>query len=90
MNYLLYNISIVMVLVGIILLTHYLTKTYNNNNIQNSDDLNNQIPDNTKLDNIYDERPSAIFKNMFNQPSIWQGYQIIDTKELPLGAKMLS
>jgi hypothetical protein len=74
MNHLLYNFSIIMILLGIILLTHYLTKAYN---INKSNTCSNTIikePDAT-LDKAFDERPSQIFNNMFVQPSINAGYE---------------
>ena len=77
MNHLLYNISIVMLLVGILLLTYYLTKAYNipqsNCNINNNEKS-------LSLDEIHNQRPSDIFKVMFNEPSIWQGYEHVDNK----------
>ena len=82
MNHLLYNISIVMLLIGTLMLTYYLTKVYNTNNI-NLTDI--KEPDIT-LNNIYDNRPSQTFKVMFNEPSIWQGYETINNDK-PLGAK---
>lgn len=78
MNHILYNISIVMLLVGMLMLTYYLTKAYNlpqsNCNISNYDKP-------ITLDKVYDQRPSNIYKAMFNEPSIWQGYEQIDTKK---------
>ncbi len=71
MNHLLYNFSVIMLLVGIIILTSYITKVYNKN-INNSCN-NNKIND----DYVYDQRPSNIYNVMFNEPDIWQGFQII-------------
>lgn len=69
------------------MLTHYLTKAYNNQ----SNIINTNINDDTEispsLDEIYNMRPSKTFKVMFNEPSIWQGYETNDNKNLPLGAK---
>ena len=79
MNHLLYNISIIMVSIGIIMLTYYLTKAYNYNQLNTINSTINEENINIKntLDEIYDNRPSKIFKNMFNEPSIWQGYETI-------------
>lgn len=85
MNHLLYNISITMLLVGIIMLTHYLTKVYNTTNINLDNNMNEQP---LTLDDVYDMRPSQTFKVMFNEPSIWQGYETIDNKNKPLGGKL--
>jgi len=71
-----------MLLIGILMLTYYLTKVYNISNI-NITDI--KEPD-TTLNDIYDNRPSQTFKVMFNEPSIWQGYETINNDK-PLGAK---
>ena len=71
MNHLLYNFSVIMLLVGIIMLTSYITKVYNKN-INNSCNNNN-----TNDDYVYDQRPSNIYNVMFNEPDVWQGFQII-------------
>ena len=76
-----------MLLIGILMLTYYLTKAYNTNNITITN--NDYFPEPT-LDEVYDMRPSKTFSVMFNEPSIWQGYETIDSKKLPLGAKLQS
>ena len=72
MNHFLYNIAIFMLLAGIIMLTSYITKAYNKTapscQIKNTTDTN-------KLTDIYNLRPSNIYGGMFNEPSIWQGYE---------------
>ena len=79
MNHLLYNISLIMLLVGILMLTYYLTKVYNNDNqLKITNDIYKQE---SSLDDVYDMRPSQIYKVMFNEPSIWQGYETIDNKK---------
>ncbi len=76
-----------MLLVGILMLTYYLTKAYNTNNtIITTNDYNIE----PTLDDVYDFRPSKSFSVMFNEPSIWQGYETLDNKNLPLGAKTQS
>ena len=75
MNHILYNISIMMLLIGIILLTSYITKAYNKSNIQPTKcNLYNNVKE-PSVDDVYKMRPSNIYKVMFNEPSIWQGYQ---------------
>lgn len=76
MNHLLYNIALIMLLTGILMLTYYLTKAYNTNN--NITITNDEYNKETTLDNLYDNRPSQTFKVMFNEPSIWQGYETIN------------
>ena len=87
MNHLLYNISIVMLLIGILMLTYYLTKAYNNQANINTTNINDDTEITPSLDDIYNMRPSKTFKVMFNEPSIWQGYETTDNKNIPLGAK---
>ena len=77
MNHLLYNIALIMLLIGILMLTYYLTKAYNTNNTNNINNTNNTNNEPT-LDDIYNMRPSQTFKVMFNEPSIWQGYETIN------------
>ena len=88
MNHLLYNISIVMLLIGILMLTYYLTKAYNLPQPNNCN-INNYDKD-ISLDEVYSQKPSDIYKVMFNEPSIWQGYQQINSKQLPLNGKRQS
>ena len=81
MNHLLYNISIVMLLLGIILITSYLTKAYdkpNNNNTCNQ----NKENDNPTIDQVYAMKPSQIYDSMFQKPSLWQGYESVGTKSI--------
>ncbi len=78
MNYLLYNIALIMLLVGILMLTYYLTKAYN---VNNNTVINNSYNSEPVLDDIYDIRPSKTFSVMFNEPSIWQGYETINSKK---------
>ena len=63
MNHLLYNISIIMLLIGILMLTYYLTKAYNNNNQITDNDINDNDNDNTitPLDDMYN-----IVKSMYD------------------------
>lgn len=75
MNHILYNIAVIMLLIGTILLTSYVTKAYNKHNNQNTKcNLDNNEKEPT-VDEVYKMRPSNIYKVMFNEPSIWQGYQ---------------
>ena len=68
-----------MLLIGIILLTSYLTKVNyipehnkpNNNN-------NEFIP---TIDEVYSMKPSQIYDSMFSKPSLWQGYESVNVKK---------
>jgi hypothetical protein len=72
MNALLHTISILILLTGIILLTIYITKAYNNgfHKVQ-------QLGLRTKPINndIYNEKVNDIFKTMFTESSILKDYQ---------------
>jgi hypothetical protein len=78
MNHLLYNISVLMLLSGVIILTFYLSKTYNNTSHEKQN--NCSINDNNEINNLQDAytvRPSQVYDKMFTKPSIWQGYELL-------------
>ena len=82
MNVLLYNISIIMLGIGIIMLTIYITKASNNNYIKEKQYGLRTKQSNQELNNIYDEKASETFKKMFLNSSIIQDYQSFDDKEI--------
>ena len=69
MNHILYNISILILGFGIILMTVYITKATNkqiiNTNLQKKQ-LKTGI---METGDIYDSRPSKTYSKMFSQPS---------------------
>jgi hypothetical protein len=74
MNHLLYNIAVIMLFSGLIILTYYLSKAYNQPTscpkpIQNEKEVT--------IDEAYNMRPTQIFDQMFTKPSIWQGYESV-------------
>jgi hypothetical protein len=74
MNHLLYNIAVAMLLLGIILMTSYLTKAYD----MPSQNIPKQKPiEESPIEQAYNSRPSQIFDAMFTKPSLWQGYETI-------------
>ena len=75
MNPLLYNIAIMMLLMGIVLMTSYLTKAYDTPNY-NKPPIEQPKQANT-IEEAYNARPSQIFDAMFSKPSLWQGYETI-------------
>jgi hypothetical protein len=84
MNHILYNISILILGFGIILMTVYITKaTTKNNQIINLNGLSNRRHQSgiTETGEIYDSRPSKTYSKMFSQPSLWLGYQEFDANE---------
>jgi hypothetical protein len=79
MNHILYNISLVILVVGIILMTVYITKASNNSYLtSNKQEILNQVK---PYDTIYDYKVKKEYQKMFSQPSIWMGYQDFDPKE---------
>jgi uncharacterized membrane protein len=74
MTNIIYNISMILILIGIILLTHSLTKSYYKCPIivQQNQELNQNT--------LNQDRPSKIFDKMFSLPDIWMGYADFDTK----------
>ena len=69
MNHILHNISLILLLGGIIILTISLTKSYGLT--QNP----NQCVIKEKVDKKEtDEKPSKIFADIFKQASPWMGY----------------
>ena len=70
MNIILYNISVIFLMIGIILMIIYLSK------------INcecNHIP--IPTEDIYDDKVSNTYKKMFKEPSVWTGYNNIDVNE---------
>lgn len=75
MNHTLYNISVFMLLFGLISLTYYLAKAYNKPSCpENKIKYKNQ---NNNIDSQFNMKPTKIFDKMFNKPDIWQGYESI-------------
>jgi hypothetical protein len=69
MNSLLYNLSVVILLFGLILMVHYVTKIYYQKKVINE----TKGPDNVYDSYIYQERPNTLFKKMFNSLGPWIG-----------------
>jgi hypothetical protein len=82
-----YNISLIILLIGIILLTIYITKItmlnssekeiYKESNKEYVKGLRRKI----NAPDIYDLRPNETFRKMFNEPAIIQKYQDFDVNE---------
>ncbi len=86
MNSILYNISLILLGVGIILTTVYITRTFTINNLlteqqklnyEDQDGLRRKNP----IDVIYDYKVSKAYKKMFLEPSIWMGYSDFDQSD---------
>ena len=78
MNHLLYNISIILIIFGIILFTYTFAQAQKK--CKCSLHKNNIFP--TK--NIIKDKPSKIFNNMFDNPSTWMGSADIESIEFNL------
>ena len=84
MNHILYNISLVILATGIILITIYITKASNNGYLTyDKQILNKQLGLREIKSNktIYDYKVNKEYKKMFSQPSVWMGYQDFDPME---------
>jgi hypothetical protein len=82
MNHILYNISLVILFIGIILMTVYITKASNNGYMTYHKQLKNKEKAIVKpYETIYDYNVNKEFQKMFSQPSIWMGYQDYHSKE---------
>lgn len=86
MNHILYNLSLLILMVGIILLTVYVTKASGNGFKTTQEILlsNENAPNKnlTQSDSVYDFRPSKLYNGMFSQPSVWFGYSDFDESNL--------
>lgn len=79
MNHLLYNIAVIMLFSGLIILTYYLSKAYNQPTScpKPIDREEKQVT----IDEAYNMRPTQIFDQMFTKPSIWQGYESVGVSQ---------
>lgn len=80
MNHILYNISLIILFIGIIMMTIYITKASDVNYMTNEKEIlmrqNLNKPE--SVNNIYDYKISKAYKNMFSNPSIWMEYTEFD------------
>jgi hypothetical protein len=80
MNHILYNISLIILFAGIIMMTIYITKASGINYMTNEQKLlmKQNLRRKEPVQNIYDYRVSKAYEKMFSQPSIWLEYQDFD------------
>jgi len=77
MNHILHNISLIILCLGIILMTIYITKSYTTKNEVLT--LSHSQRDELMNPDAYTQRPATIFKDMFLENSSWLNkYQNID------------
>lgn len=88
MNHILYNISLIILGLGIILLTVYITKATSNGFkttdviLMEQQELERRRRGISSQGDIYDSRPSKVYKKMFSDPSNWFGYADFDENEV--------
>jgi hypothetical protein len=85
MNISLNNISVIILLIGIILITVYVTRATSSRfktKEQQLADINNGLRRKKYVENIYDIRPSKTFRDMFVEPPIWLGYKKFDPSDV--------
>jgi hypothetical protein len=88
MNYILYNIALIFIGWGIILMTIYITKASTNSFKTTNQILlekqeylkNNSLQPNNET--IYDLKPSNIYNKMFSNSSVWFGYSDFNEKDI--------
>ena len=81
MNHILHNISLIILALGIILMTVYITRASTNSFLTMKEQLLNKqagLRRNYEPENIYDYKVSKAYRRMFKEPSIWMGYQEFD------------
>lgn len=78
MNHLLYNISIIIIIIGIILLTNSLSINASPYYKQNCNITRKYRT------NITHDYPSKVFNKMFDSPSVWMGYTDTESNEVVL------
>tara|TARA_B100000768_G_scaffold181141_1_gene203031 strand:+ start:3590 stop:3844 length:255 start_codon:yes stop_codon:yes gene_type:complete len=83
MNHLLYNISVIIIIVGIIFLTNSLSNINCTNNYYKKINKVNRYKS-----SIIKDYPSKVFSKMFDSPSVWMGYSDSDSKEFELSKKI--
>lgn len=77
MNSLLYNISVILLLCGVILLTHYLTRVSYERDVRLVDNSERNL----YLSSVYQERPKTLFSPMFMELGPWIGRTVNPTDE---------
>ena len=69
MSSLVYNLSVIFLLLGLVLMVYYTTKIQ----YQKETVITTKDPDNIYNSYVYQERPATLFKNMFNNLGPWIG-----------------
>ncbi len=85
MNHIVYNISLIIIFAGIIMMTVYITKASGFNYMTGEEKLlmKQNLRRKEPVQDIYEYRVSKAYEKMFSQPSIWLGYQDFDPEYQP-------
>ena len=85
MNHIIYNISIIILTVGIIMMVVYVTKASNNNFLTSEQMLMRRkaMHPSESGGTIYDYKVAKEYKKMFSEPSVLFGYQTLDPENMP-------
>jgi hypothetical protein len=85
MNHIIYNISIIILTVGIIMMVVYVTKASNNNFLTTEQMLMQRRAGQSTAseETVYDYKVSKAYKKMFSEPSVLFGYQTLDPENMP-------
>jgi hypothetical protein len=77
MNHIIYNFALIILFVGIVLMTIYITRATMTKFMPKEQQLLElqQVRRREPTQNIFDYRISKTYRDMFYQPSIWLGYQ---------------
>lgn len=88
MNKIIRNLSIVIIFIGFLLLSSYITKSYYVFNDIEYKNIYEKIIEEEKRrkneqvkNNLEDKKPTVVFKNMFQHPTPWMGYTDEPTKD---------
>lgn len=68
MNTLIYNFSVILLLMGLVLMVHYTTRVYYQQQIR---PIPKPTPEDIYDSHVYNERPNKLFSNMFNNLGPW-------------------
>lgn len=82
MNTIIYNIALIILSLGFILMVIYITMILtkkSTSKLNTTTCINNNKLDTNNL--IYDDRPSITYVKMFNQPSVGFGYKDFDVND---------
>ena len=81
MNHLIYNISVIIIIIGTILVTVYVTRATSNSYINQPKRLGMENEGLRHKYDIYENKINTTYKKLFNDPEIWSSYKSFDTSD---------